>query len=1004
MKTLDIPMSVLKTTYENDRSIINHRKIKDSPNRFSIFFTLDENAVNRSKQEFNRTFGTVSDGSVIDIGSIDPYFKIVSDIILDRNFVTGEPFDLIKATRIEYPAFQLFINGKKIPDEVIKVYCTESHTDIFVPLARVNNYKAMDVLIESNTTAGKEYICKRFPYGTSRNFSIDLTEIDAKLYSFDKLKKEGFFIYNNGYLTHSDYSFEYIADRKIINITTEEAMVGEVEIYYNHDIKYRMQKVENAEIYRLVYDLGKYMNPIYGAVPKQSCHFYINGEKIPSNLIEQIGRTHYLMDLQGNTPLSYFTVAVSDLDILADKKYLVMGSDYYLHKMIGYERLTKYFNTGNTDSNFDKYNVNIHSAMNGNGAFYKENIIENRIKYLEKSSDAPNIKIKEEIKKNPYILRTFLKNYSKVTRNYILNKNNARNPTEIRIGSDTKLTPTERLYYNVYVNRKFLPHDMYTIDEDFVLHLPVTSLPEENNLVEIDEIKIDTNKNGIRYKAYLPNDLSNIYMNDDENGIKADLIIHKSEISNWYEQLSDIIILERISNLNSLLFPSEKNIGYTYLNDTIIEEDEDNIIIKFKTAPKNKFLVYFKNFSYISTFINKTESQDFNSNLIFLYENGKSDPIPVIPKSLPEVYVNGELYINDVDYIYSTPETNNKVAGTLLSFIRKIEKDDVISITFDEIDNRSLVSSINTKYQSKYGLLYLGDLPFPYHPDYVDLYIDGKKVFVSDIELLSDKLIRIKDISVPFKDIYAKTKFSVDYSLLEEFFDTYREYESEFEKQIGSLFGGVDFTRDNSHASAIPDEVYESFEDDVGQSGNNVKDENPKTEEEEIERASLLTTIFFNWLASDDARAHIDMGNNADSEVLDYFSLYDLSSNVGDRRDIVVDLNEKCISGSNIIFNMNQEPLTDAKKLKMITEALMKGHKEVQLDNLYNEYLKNPISNVILPYDFPFSKEKRRYKYWVFEDPNDEVITLYENQSLFGEYNPENHITHFPDKYKYKGE
>ena len=84
----------------------------------------------------------------------------------------------------------------------------------------------------------------------------------------------------------------------------------------------------------------------------------------------------------------------------------------------------------------------------------------------------------------------------------------------------------------------------------------------------------------------------------------------------------------------------------------------------------------------MATFINKNENTDYGSNLVFLYQRGADNPIPIIPKGTPEIFVNGNLYINGIDYIYYTPDNNEKVAGSVISFIRKISKGDTISIIF----------------------------------------------------------------------------------------------------------------------------------------------------------------------------------------------------------------------------------------------------------------------------------------------------------------------------------
>ena len=154
-------------------------------------------------------------------------------------------------------------------------------------------------------------------------------------------------------------------------------------------------------------------------------------------------------------------------------------------------------------------------------------------------------------------------------------------------------------------------------------------------------------------------------------------------------------------------------------------------------------------------------------------------------------------------------------------------------------------------------------------------------------------------------------------------------------------------------------------------------------------------------LISNDARTMMHNTKNIDSGILDYFNLYDLSGNVGTRMDIQVDLRNRIFAGFNVIYNCNQKPLSEATKLKMIIDAFIKNGKEVPLNQLYQKFLKNPISNIINPMDFPFTKNKRMKEYWLFEEKDDENILLWENQDIF-KYNPEYFIDLFPDKYKIK--
>ena len=144
---------------------------------------------------------------------------------------------------------------------------------------------------------------------------------------------------------------------------------------------------------------------------------------------------------------------------------------------------------------------------------------------------------------------------------------------------------------------------------------------------------------------------------------------------------------------------------------------------------------------------------------------------------------------------------------------------------------------------NKYGLIYFGSLKFPYSPRYVDLYINGKFIYPDQIEILSDKLIRVdQEVMNPMFDIFAETSFSVDTSKLSYYFDYdgNRYKDSDFEKMIKRLFTDFDFSTLTSPTSeSTANLVYESFDSDVDSWGRLPNLLRPgETEEEQMENGS----------------------------------------------------------------------------------------------------------------------------------------------------------------------
>lgn len=988
MKNLSIPYDIVKNIYENDRGIINLRKILDSPNKFQYFRNMNSDDIEKSRSEFNRTYGFVSDGNKISLNTNTPYFKIVSDVIMDISFQNNAIHDLKDIAKDEYTIFHLFINGLKIPEDVILIYCSNSHTDIFIPMELISEYTTMDILVETLDFRRNQYVSKYFADNAgSRYFNISLTELKATALDKTKVTKENIYIYNNGALIHNEYSV--LLEDDTIQVTVKDNLYGPVEIYLNPNVKYRRDIIESEKTSLKYFDIENYKDSIYGGIPKRSLHLYINGMKMASTLIQQKGRKHYLVDFGDNVNLTYYTLVINDNDDLPDQVFNVLGSDYYIYKGYSDDKVTSFIKGDGFGTLLDNYQYNVNKLMNDNGKMFSEGLMSDRVTYYETSEDSYATKIKKCIKDNPSVLRKFLEYYTQTSRQYIVKKSLLE--TEAKFSTDTVFEDGYRPYFNIFINREFLDHKNYTIDSDYIIHINKDVFKVEDNIVEIDELVINESRSEPRYKLFGRTEMTNIYQNKDQGLYDCDIVLSKAELGDWFESINDILILEKVKNESSLLYPSTLNIGYIKKTDVVVTEEEETITVHFKTLPENTILVYFKNFSYMATFINNNENTDYSSKLVFLYERGAENPIPIIPKGTPELFVNGKLYINGIDYIYYSPDNNEKVAGSVISFVKKVSKGDTISIIFTEIENKVMIAKVDNVHISDYGLLYFGGFPFPFSINYLDLFIDGMKVFPADITNISDKLIRVNNITIPFKDIFVKTKFNVDYSLLQEFFDVYEE--DDFEIAVGNAFSGVDFTRSNSNISQNPNEAYLEMEYD--------KTKNPTSSDEIIERTSMLVTMYMKWLISDDARTMIHCTKNIDSGILDFFSLYDLSGNVGTRMDIQIDLRNRIFTGFNVIYNCNQKPLSEATKLKMIIDALIKDGKEVPLNKLYQTFLKNPISNIINPMDFPFTKNKRIKEYWLFEEKDDENILLWENQDIF-KYNPEYFIDLFPDKYKIK--
>ena len=181
---------------------------------------------------------------------------------------------------------------------------------------------------------------------------------------------------------------------------------------------------------------------------------------------------------------------------------------------------------------------------------------------------------------------------------------------------------------------------------------------------------------------------------------------------------------------------------------------------------------------------------------------------------------NGLRLFRDIDYLYRSQLDQTvpmRQSGIILR--RFVYNDTQINVvvypnyTYN-MDYPSL--SIEDTFDDKYGLLYLGNLKFPFSSKYMDVYANNKHLGEDDIDIISNKLIRLTKSEVSLQDVCIETNFTVPYSALRPFIQLY--FDSNFETCIGKLFSCYDYYNNPqigvvSKASA--DSLYESFGDEV---------------------------------------------------------------------------------------------------------------------------------------------------------------------------------------------
>ena len=960
MNTL-ITSKMFKDLSQNDRSYLYRSKSTDGFNNSVFIHSYTTEEISLSINEFNRIYGMVNDGARLSISSkaeYPAYFKLKTDILLPKEDRSTNIITLSSLLEKEVKAFFVYLNGKKIPDNVLYVYTSDYGTDIFVPYEYIPSFNGFKAFIEIVDFRDKEYIHFYSKKMTEGSVTLTLEGKKDNYFNFDDHSNNKILIYINGRLTTDNFTSSVSKESKRLSIFYGNMVNAEVEIFYNHFISYVKKDTETKQIQKVFFTIdNKFESPIHAVIPKRTLGFYRDGLRISIDEIKQESRQIYSLERENTETQNSTLFYIQDIDTDNNRFYNSYNSDYYLNRMLGNQRLSDALQGKKTNTVFDlgieNGEIDYSLILTNNDKRYNDELAD---KYIDKLYNTPadeNYKTLafELIRRNPSIVKNFLRNYCKTSTNYLIKKDkNDTNP--IVVGAKT-LVDEKTLNLDVYINSGYISIKEYSTTKEgnnTLISLPSELFKEGINYLEVAETIKQGTSNNI---YYLPFDVGDL-LEPDSRDFAATLVISKEVVHQYTTNPTEhLAIFQYIEKINGYLYANDKQIGYTAIKDFVIDETETNYRINFKTKPIRRFLIYFKNFSYSGTILYDKESTDAKNALVSIIYGSEENPIPVVPIGIPNLYVNDVYYTYGVDYVFSTPEDNVAIAGSLIAFTKVLKKGDLISYSFDGINNKSVVNASDMKYENSYGLLYLSDLEFPFDTDYLDIFIDGKKIFKADIDILSDKLIRIRNHQVPFNDLYIKTKFADDYEKYRFFFDAYKE--DEFEIFLSKLFSKVDPSKNFEKDPSLPepDDIYESFDEEVGE--NTDKNKNPEKETKSEARQNILTALYLRWLISDDARSVVVNGKKLGDKVFGYFRLYQFTGEEGGA-DIHIDCSKQEIIGeSDIGLDCNIKPYGYAKRMDMILKALKNdGKKDFYLDEIWNLFINHSISNIILPIDFPF--------------------------------------------------
>ena len=199
---------------------------------------------------------------------------------------------------------------------------------------------------------------------------------------------------------------------------------------------------------------------------------------------------------------------------------------------------------------------------------------------------------------------------------------------------------------------------------------------------------------------------------------------------------------------------------------------------------------------------------------IALFANDGALNLPLISNGTVKAYKNGEMLVPGREYELESPLGNPNIGYSKLTLKVPAYSNDAIAVHFTEMKSRVIMNRYSY-VENKWGLLYFKGLGFPYSPRYVNLYINDRYIYPHEIELLSEKLIRVPSASNVMFNIFAETSFGADERYFRHFTESYQD--SDFESQIAEWFDSFSFEGGDKEIREddIGNLVFESFDEDA---------------------------------------------------------------------------------------------------------------------------------------------------------------------------------------------
>lgn len=951
-------------------SIASVREIGDSSiKRIShrVYNTNESSSIS-SISYFNNKVGKMSDGMHVTIPQSDPKsYNILTSIVLSTKS-HGEISSSHNRFGNNLDGVFIYINGLKVPDSSVHMYMTNSNTN-FIIAKKYFNDGNNDILIEKRQF-------KNFTYGGTANeaFVGDSILFSVSNHRNLSVSESTTLVFINGrYISpHKPYglinSISYTNNTVIVKFS--KVVSGNIEVFIDSSAKYsKTSKLTGNSSVVPYYIHDDFINPIYGPINRDNCSFFVNGERINNNEIQQKGRLNFILN-KSITSDDTFTIIFTDNGEIDIRSFTLYGDDYFLYNFIGSSGVTNKLlgpkNGPITTLPVDKSVINYEEALKSLDYSYGE--VLNILNDIESISDT-NLKIQLLLKKCPYLLKEFLEYFASSS---IVKNINYSGTGNVTVGVNSDHDVGTSVIRVISVNGFVAKVDRFTITSTSFIWESENStedLPFWNSVVEGKWFKTGDNVVEIVESS------SNI----DNKIYKIAKIDRYDTVFNTHDYRAVLDVFGDIRNIDD----------FEMLAITKKRFDPDGIYIDgeeygFKTIklPKmiinNKIYISFgPNDPKIDMFIimvtrhhdYKTinidlEDASYNSLFNILYCGTElfyddnvyhSVKIPILHYGAMIAYdlSTGTRLFRGIDFSYKNPDSNPLLRNSGIVFKRKFDIETsiglVITPEYTHSDKYVSMSTADTG-PNKYALLYLNSLKFPFSTKYVKLFANNKNILDEDIDILSNKLIRLYNIETvcsnhiigedgtchncllggSLQNVYAEFSFKVSFNQLDPFITNYDDNgievqnDSEFEKAISKLFLPFHLSKPSELIDGIIDigninvanTIYNSFYYKV--------DSNNKTPNTIISgsfitnRYNIYADAYLRWFISDKSHHIWESFKDIPEYVLKEIEIFKTDYN-SDNRDVVVrPENINLMSDIEISTNPDRYPGFNVEETKRI--------------------------------------------------------------------------------------